>query len=219
MTIVEVYNRFLQVLVDKYGDAAIEANGFTELFNQAALAELSDDFNNRHRRDASGQVIPYGFEMSQTDMDKWRTLIKEVTTVTNTSGDVTIATIEGLIGNRLYHLSTVLRNGKYARYVRHNSYGRHIQNRHLKATNNAPIWRGFIDYVRIEPQAVQPVTLTCIKYPRLVVLDENNPANNIDPDLTDLALNSIIVRMSTMFGVQIREPELTQSANQLSQQQ
>ena len=219
MTIVEVYKRFLEVLVDKYGDAAIEADGFTELFNQAALAELSDDFNNRHRRTQEGKVVPYGFEMSQTDMDKWRTLIKEVSTVTNVNGEVSIAAIEGLLGERLYHLSTVLRAGKYARYVRHNSYGRHIQNRHLKATNNAPIWRGFDITIKIEPQAVQPVTLTCIKYPNLVVLDKINPANNVDPNLTDLALNSIIVRMSAMYGVQIREPELAQSASQLHKEQ
>lgn len=219
MTIVEVYNRFLEVLIDKYGDAAIEATGFTELFNQAALAELSDDFNNRHRRAQDGQVLPYGFEMSQTDLDKWYTLVKEILTTTNVSGEITITQIEGLLGNRLYHLSTVLRNGKYARYVRHNSYGRHIQNRHLKPTNNQPTWRGFADRIRIEPQAVQPIVLTCIKYPRLVVLDENNPANNVDPDLTDLALNSIIVRMSTLYGVQIREPELAQSAAQIHKEQ
>lgn len=219
MTIVEVYRRFLEVLVDKYGDAAIEADGFTELFNQAALAELSDDFNNRHNRNADGEAKPYAFEMSQTDLDKWRTLVKSITTVTNSSGEVSVATIEGLLGDRLYHLSTVLRNGKYARYVRHNSYGRHIQNRHLKPTNAQPTWRGFHDTIKIEPAAVQPVVLTCVKYPRLVVLDESNPANNVNPDLSDLALNSIIVRMSTMYGVQIREPELTQSANQLSQQQ
>lgn len=219
MTIVEAYRRFLEVLIDKYGDAAIEAQGFTELFNQAALAELIDDFNNRHRRDAQGEVKPYGFEMSQTDLDKWRTLIKEVLSTTNPQGEITITQIETLLGERLFHLSTVLRNGLYARYVRHNSYGRHIKNRHLKPTNAAPTWKGFEDRIRIEPQAVQPIVLTCIKYPKLVVLDENNPANNVDPNLTDIAINSIIVRMSAMYGVQIREPELAQAANQLHQQQ
>jgi hypothetical protein len=41
-------------MVDKYGDPAIEADEFTNTFNQCALAELKDDFNNRLKRKADG---------------------------------------------------------------------------------------------------------------------------------------------------------------------
>lgn len=197
-------------MVDKYGDPAIEADEFTNTFNQCALAELKDDFNNRQKRNAKGDP-QYGMEMSQTDLDKWYTLIFPVT-FANHSGTITTAEIEAQLTEKLFHTSTLLRNNNYARYVRHNSYGRHIKNDFLKPTEAQPIWRGFHNYIDVQPSANANYTLTVWKYPRKILLDETDPANNINPDLTDAAINSIILRMTSMFGAKIREQQLFNDA-------
>ena len=149
--------------------------------------------------------------MSQTDLDKWYTLVFPVTFATH-SGTITTAEIELQLTEKLFHTSTILRNERYARYVRHNSYGRHIENEFLKPKETAPIWRGFHNYIAVEPTANANYKLTVWKYPRKIFLDENDPANNINPDLTDIAINSIILRMTSMFGAKIREQQLVNDA-------
>jgi hypothetical protein len=72
MTIAEIYTRFVNTLIDKFGDASIEDFEFTETFNRASLAVLSDQFNNKNKRGENG-TLPYAFEMSQTDLHKWHT--------------------------------------------------------------------------------------------------------------------------------------------------
>ena len=211
MTTLEIYQTFLQIMVDKYGDPSIEANEFTNTFNQCALAELKDDFNNRQNRNANSEPM-YGMEMSQTDLDKWYTLVYPIT-LANHSGTITVAEIETAIGGQMFHTSTLLRNQKYARYVRHNSYGRHIENEFLKPTDEQPTWRGFNNKIDVQPPNNANFELTVWKYPRKIVLDETDPANNINPDLTDNAINSIIVRMTSMFGTKIREQQLVVDAD------
>ena len=56
---------------------------------------------------------------------------------------------------------------------------------------------------------MRDVQITAIKYPNELVLDFDNPANNKDTDLTDSAIDEVLWRMASAYGVQIRDQQLT----------
>lgn len=220
MTIQEVYKRFVNTLIDKFGDASIEDFEFSELFNRSALAVLSDQFNNRNKR-SEGAILAYAFEMSQTDLHKWHTLIKEIQVDTDADGKVPYSDIETALGrgSMLFHINTplvyaeALEQYRKARYVRHNDYAQIIDNTFLKPTIKNPIWRGFDSYIQINPIGVRTCKFTATKYPKKVLLDLATPSNNVDPDLTDVAINDVLVRMEQYFAIKIREVQLNEAAS------
>lgn len=218
MTIVQAYNYFIQTLVDKYGDTSIEDFEFTSLFNRAQLAVLKDHFNNKSKR-GQGGILPYAFEMSQTDLHRWMELIQEVEVTTAATGRVTWAAINAALGadRYVFHINTPLvKVGdvyKKARYVRHNDYAEHIGNNFLKPRENKPIWRGFEGYLQIDPAGAKDLKLTVTRYPKTVVLDFTTPGNNVDPDISDNAVMDVLARMEQYYGIQIREIQLQEGAS------
>lgn len=220
MTIVEVYKRFINTLIDKFGDASIEDFEFSELFNRGALAVLTDSFNNKNKR-GEGGMLAYAFEMSQTDLHKWHTLIEEVEVVTDSEGKVGFSAIEQALADtngKVFHINTPLvfveslGRFKKARYVRHNDYAQIIDNSFLKPKIGSPIWRGFDTYIQVNPVGVLECTFTVTRYPKTVVLDTVTPSNNIDPDLSDSAINDVLIRMEQYFAIKIREVQLNEAA-------
>lgn len=220
MTIKDTYRLFINTLIDKYGDASIEDFEFTETFNRASLSVLSDQFNNKNKRGENG-VLPYAFEMSQTDLHKWHTLIEEVEVVTDADGKVGFGAIEQALADsdgKLFHINTPLvyvssiGRFKKARYVRHNDYAQIIDNSFLKPKTTATIWRGFDSYVQINPTGVHECTFTVTRYPKKVLLDLTTPANNVNPDLGDSAINDVLVRMEQYYAIKIREVQLNEAA-------
>ena len=226
MTIEETYKLFISTIIDKYGDASVEDFEFTELFNRSALAELKDQFNNTRKRSADG-LLPYAFEMAQTDLHKWQSLIQPIDIVTNPSGAVQLSSIEQALGDdkKMFHINTPLCYseplGKYvkARYVRHNDYAQIIDNQLLAPTEREPIWRGFDGYIQIDPIGVKRLQLTVTRYPKKVLLDVESPNRNIDSDLSDTAILDVVSRMEQYFAIQIREPQLYQGASEQENKQ
>lgn len=221
MDITKVYKRFINTLIDKYGDASVEDFEFTELFNRAALSVLSDQFNNKNKRGENG-ILAYAFEMSQTDLHRWHTLIEEVEVVTDINGKVGYGAIEQALqdsNGSVFHINTPLvyvesiGRFKKARYVRHNDYAQILDNAFLKPTDKKPIWRGFDDYIQINPEGERECTFTVTRYPKKVVLDTITPSNNVDTDLTEIAVNDVMVRMEQYFAIKIRETQLYETAS------
>jgi len=204
MTIVEAYNYFLNGIVDKFGDPSIEASEFTDLFNTCQLAELKDDFKPSEE--------PTKFENTDVVLMKWKTLIKQIS-VPN-AAQVTWADLETAAGGDIFKLNYVSKDGNYARYVRHNDLGATMKNGYKAPTESYPIWLGYDSYITVLPNT-GTLALTVTKYPTKVNLDETNPLLNVDPDLTDAAINSILLRMAEHFGAKIREQSLFVNAGDL----
>ena len=219
MTIAEIYTRFVNTLIDKYGDASIEDFEFTETFNRASLAVLSDQFNNKNKRGENG-VLPYAFEMSQTDLHKWKSLIQPVTVRSDNTGKITDAIIEEQLtgSKKLFHINTPLvydesdATKRKARYVRHNDYAQIIGNVFTKPKVNRPIWLGYDGYVQVLPEQAWTATFTVTRYPKKVKLDLTTPTNNVNPDLGDSAINDVLVRMEQYYAIKIREVQLNEAA-------
>lgn len=220
MTIEQVYKRFINTLIDKFGDASIEDFEFTELFNRSAIAVLTDQFNNRNKRVENG-LLPYAFEMSQTDLHKWQSLIEKISINTDNTGKLTIASIETALttgSKKLFHINTPLVSDetdttlRKARYVRHNDYAQIITNNFLKPKASKPIWMGFYDYIQVLPEQQWKATFTVTRLPLPVKLDFADATNNINPDLSEQAINDVLIRMEQYFAIKIRETQLNESA-------
>lgn len=220
MIITDTYKLFISTLVDKYGDASVEDFEFNELLQRATLAVLSDQFNNRNKRKEDG-VLPYAFEISQTDMHKWHTIIQEVDIETDDAGKVDWTAVEALLigSKKIFHINTPLafveskEDYKKCRYLRHNDYAEFIDNDFIKPTTEEPMYRGFGTYIQIDPKVKTKLKLTVTRYPVIAKLDDTTPSNNIDSELTDVALNDVLIRMEQYFGAKIREPQLYQTAS------
>lgn len=215
MTITEVYTAFVNGLVDKYGDAQITDFEFTELFNTSALQELIEDYK---PTDNNTPLQTKGFEASQQMLDKWFTLIKPISVSNPATGQLLHTTIETAVGGSVFHIDNIFRDGYYARWVRHNDRGIALQNQFKKPTVAHPIWSGYSDYLLIQPVSGD-ITMTVTKYPRKVVFDDTDPNNNVNPDLTDIAINRILDRMSQRYGVTIREQQLYEDSLQVRSEQ
>ena len=219
MTIAETYTRFINTLIDKYGDASIEDFEFTETFNRASLSVLSDHFNNKNKRGENG-ILPYAFEMSQTDLHKWQSLIQQITVTSDGTGKITTTAIETAlgVGKKLFHINTPLVSDeanttkRKARYVRHNDYAQIIVNNFLRPKVGSPIWLGFDGYIQVLPEQAWTSTLTVTRYPKKVKLDLATPVNNVDSDLGDSAINDVLIRMEQYYAVKIREVQLNEAA-------
>lgn len=206
-----VYNRF-NVLIDRAGDPSITDVEFTEQYNLNALSVFKNRFGNDNLRNENGN-IPFAWEMSDTDTVKWQPLIKSKESTTDSNGKITNDAIEILIEGKIYHIrfdrKDSLGEYRYCRFVRHNDYGIQRQNEFKEPRELFPIWRGFDTYFQIEPKASRDIQITAIKYPNELVLDFDNPANNKDTDLTDSAIDEVLWRMASAYGVQIRDQQLT----------
>lgn len=213
MNIQDVYTAFINGLVDKYGDAQIEDVEFNNLFNQSALQELIADYKPMGERETP--IQNKGWESTQQLLDKWFTLIKPITFTIPTDGKVLWPTIETAAGAKVFHIDNVFRGDYYARWVRHNDRGVVLRNRYKKPTDAHPIWSGYSDYVLVEPVA-STGTATVTTYPIEAVIDTENPTNNVDPNLTDIALRKIIDRMAQRYGITIREQQLFQDTTQIN---
>lgn len=207
-TVAEVYTAFVNGIVDKFGDASVEPDEFNEILYQCTVAELKDDFNNKNNR----PNLPYAFENGDVDLLKWQTLIKEITIANGST--ITWYDLEAEAGREIFHINNIFRDNKYARYVRHNDLGATLENGFKAPTATHPIWLGYDNYITMLP-AGGNAKLTVTVYPVKAHLDANNPNNNIDPDLTTAAINSILIRMSAFFGAKIREQSLFQNAEEI----
>lgn len=211
-----LYDRF-NVIVDRAGDPSITDKEFTQQYNLSALSVFKNRFGNDNFRDAQSNV-PFAWEMSDTDTVKWQPLIKSTTSTTDANGKITNTAIETLIDGKIYHIrfdrKDLLGEYRYCRFVRHNDYGIQRQNEFKQPKELYPIWRGFDTYFQIEPKAQRDITITAIKYPSEIVLDFTNPANDKPTDLTDSAIDEVLWRMASQYGVQIREQQLTQDSLQ-----
>jgi hypothetical protein len=180
---------------------------FSTHFNNAQNLVFLETFNSSRQRGQQG-VLQYAFEMSETDADKWRTLVKPLTINTDGTGKLTLAAIQAQFPNRdLFHLSSKQIDGKMAVYVRHNDYSRWLENGFLKFSATAPWVRIFDDFYQFYPQQQGVATLTCVLYPRPVNLDFTVPANNVDADLTWSAVMDILFKVGQLAGIQIREAQ------------
>lgn len=211
-----LYNRF-NVIVDRAGDPSITDTEFTQGYNLNALSVFKNRFGNDYLRNQQGDV-PFAWEMSDTDTVKWQPLIKSGELTTDANGKVTNTAIESSITGKIYHIrfdrKDSLGDYRYCRFVRHNDYGIQQQNEFKQAVELYPIWRGFDTYFQIEPKAQRMVNFTVIKYPKEIVLDFSNPSNNVDTDLTDSAIDEVLWRMASQYGVSIRDQQLTQDSLQ-----
>jgi len=220
MLITDTYKRFVNTLIDKYGDASIEDFEFTELFNRAAPAVLADQFNNKNKRGEKG-VLQYAFEMSQTDLHKWQSLVQSVTLDTDATGKVTIQAIEALLSGsqKLFHVNTPLvkseQNTTYreAHYTRHNDYARIIANTFMKPTDKKPVWLGFDGYIQVFPEQTYTTKLTVTRLPKSVKLDFVTPTDNVDSDLSEMAIQDVLIRMEQYYAIQIRETQLYETTS------
>lgn len=206
-----VYNRFVNI-IDRAGDPSMEDYEFNASFNQNALSVFKHRFGNDNLRDSQGNV-PFAWEMSDTDTVKWQPLIKTKDTTTDVNGKITNTAIETLIDGKIYHIRFDRKDNtgeyRYCRFVRHNDYGIQVQNDFKKPRELYPIWMGFDEYFQIEPKAQRDIRITAIKYPSEINLDFSNPANDKPTDLTDSAIDEVLWRMASAFGVQIRDQQLT----------
>jgi len=216
-----LYKRFV-TQIDRAGDTSIEDWEFTEQYNLAALSVFKNRFGNDNLRDANGN-IPFSWEMSDTDTIKWQPLIKEGTGTTDSSGKILNSAIETAINGKIFHIrferKNQLGNFRYCRFMRHNDFGTQKQNVFKQPSESSPIWRGFADYFLIEPKAQRVVSYTAIKYPQEIVLDFTTPANDVGTDLSDDAIDEVLWRMAAQYGIQIREPQLTQDSLQQEKMQ
>lgn len=209
----EIYSRWIYI-IDKYGDPSFTDVEFSTHFNNASLMVFLESFNSQRQRQPGGQLL-YAFEMSETDADKWHTLVKPLTLSTDAQGKIQVATIEAAFPERnLFHLSCKQVNGRYARYVRQNDYGRIVQNQFLEPSAEFPTVRQFGDYFQFEPVGVKSVNLVCVLYPNKVNLDFNDPANNVNADLTWSAVMDVLLKMGQLAGIQIREQQLYQETGE-----
>lgn len=211
-----LYNRF-NVIVDRAGDPSITDTEFTQGYNLNALSVFKNRFGNDNLRNQQGGV-PFAWEMSDTDTVKWQPLIKSNTATTDINGKIDNSAIEALIEGKIYHIRFDRKNSlgdfRYCRFVRHNDYGIQQQNDFKKGSEMFPIWRGFDTYFQVEPKAVRDIVITAIKYPKEIVLDFTDPLNNVDTDLTDSAIDEVLWRMASQYGVSIRDQQLTQDSLQ-----
>ena len=212
-----VYKRWTSAYIDRAGDISVTDVEFTELYNSTALAVFKNRFGNDNLRNQDGNT-PFAWEMSDTDTIKWQPLIKSATSTTDSDGKITNAVIEGLITGKIYHIRFDRKDStgtdRYCRFVRHNDYGIQQQNDFKKAKDLYPIWRGFDEYFQIEPKAERDIVITVIKYPDEIVLDFTDPTKNKPTDLTDSAIDEVLWRMASVYGVTNRDQQLTQDSLQ-----
>jgi hypothetical protein len=209
----DIYQRWIYI-IDKYGDPSFTDLEFSTHFNNSSYLVFLESFNSQRQRQQLG-TLQYAFEMSETDADKWRTLVKPLTLNTNAQGIIQVSAIEAAFpGRQLFHLSCKQVNGRYARYVRQNDYGRMVQNQFVEPSEDFPIVRQFGDYFKFEPVGVKPVEMVCVLYPNEVLLDNDNPANNINADLTWSAVMDVLLKMGQIAGIQIREQQLYQETGE-----
>ena len=204
--VTDIYKRFIYI-VDKFGDPSFTDVEFSTHWNNAQDLVFLETFNSSRQRGQDGK-LQYAFEMSETDADKWRSLVKPLTINTDNTGKLTLADIETALGDRkVFHLSAKQFGGKMAVYVRHNDYSRWLENGFLKFNATAPWVRIFDDHYQFYPQQQGEATLACVLYPRPVVLDFEQPSNNVDVDLTWSAAMDVLFKTCQMAGIQIREAQ------------
>lgn len=214
--VIEIYNWWLEI-IDKAGDPSWEDFEWSSQFNMACVSLLKDEYHNLHNRGENAKV-PYAFENTSIDLVKWHPQIKPVMVATNNVGIINWSILEGLIDNReVFHINSIeLKNGEeweYVRYRRHNDNAKLRQNVFKKPLPIRPTWVGYSDYIQIEPKVLSELRFSLFAYPIELNLDFNNPANNIDTDLTKSAIMSILFRMATINGIKIREQQLYEFSN------
>lgn len=216
MTIEEVYQYYIHVL-GKYQTAGVEGEEFSKLFNLAQLSVLKDQTYN-HNKGKEGVSQMYGWEMTQYMNEKWYTLIHVVEAKTDNKGKLPFTEIlksDELKGRSIYHFDGILvgSDENYARWCRLNDLGTTLKNFFKKPSLKNPIYLGYNTFIQVRPKEEHDVVCTFMVYPRNVNYDQDDPSNNIDPELTDSAIVDVIFRVLQLQGINIREQQFYEMTN------
>ena len=220
--IVEIYKWWLEI-IDKAGDPSWEDFEWSAQFNMATIALIKDEHHNLHNRSDKAKV-PYGFENTSIDLMKWHPQIKPFEIDTDNNGRVLWDSLESAFDNReVFQINSMdLNDGakwNYVRYRRHNDSGRLRENIFKTPSIDKPTWVGFSDYIQFEPIAKHKIRFSLFLYPIEANIDFEDPAKNIDTDLTKSAILSVLFRMAQINGIKIREQQLYELATQQENKQ
>lgn len=228
MTAIELHRQW-EILLDKYESPYFTDEEFNSIANKSQLEVVTDIFydrfekmSNPYRKDAHLGEPKYGWENTQLEGYDLAPITKNVSLTAAANGQIQYTDINTAISGTLYHLGQVGVsydgvNFVKGRWVRHNDYEAFEENYYKKSSQNRPFVRMYDEYIQVEPAAAVNTRMTVLRYPTDILYDANNPANNVDPELSDRVINMVIHRMAKNAGIGIRDRELYQTVKDLEQ--